>query len=303
MARDPPALKRALFGYRRETVQQLLLGRDAMFSRARERLKETEEELARKKAELQQARFDLDRATQEAGSTDEENIRLRRELEKALTELRTREASEPAGSPAEVEAIRAELARQTDAAQEAERRAAALDAEARTLREHLQHRDESLQPPEPYPIQELAPVFDAAERTFRRLIEQARDRSARELQEVAKARQQLDEQVERFATWRDHVMALIGSVREAVANARAQTQHTPERLREALAPTTDAMVSVNDSLAEFMRATDQPSEGEPAGGDPPPVQPTHTASQQPNGPAASPDDGDVESLPRDFGLQ
>jgi chromosome segregation ATPase len=288
MARDPPALKRALFGYRRETVQQLLLGRDAMFSRAQERLRATEEELARMKADLRQAHVDLDHATRGTGAADEENKRLRRELEKAVTELRTRDASDP--SSADLEAVRAELASQTRAAREAERRAAALDAEARSLREQLQHKEEGRGPSEP--LEELTPVFDAAERTFGRLIEQARDQNARELQEVAKARQQLEEESQRFVNWRDYVTALIGSVREAVANARTQTQHAPQRLQEALAPTTQAMTSVNDTLAEFMHATDQQ------------VHLTHAPQQQPpEEPAASPDEGDVESLPRDFGLQ
>jgi chromosome segregation ATPase len=302
MTASPPALKRTLFGYRPEAVRQLLLGRDAMFSRAQEHLREKDEELALARAELQEIRGHLEQATVGAGSTDEENTRLRRELEKALTDLRDREAS--GGSAAEIEAIRGQLSKQTDAARAAEARAGRLEAEVNSLREQLQRQDdEVLQGAPPSASQELSSVLDMAEQAFGRLMDQARTQHQRQLEEAAGARRELDAQVERFSSWRDHVVAKIRSVREAVGNARVQTQHAPERLRAALAPTTDAMISVNDTLAEFIRVTDSPGPDRSAEVATAPTPQQRTHPQPPTEPPTRPEEGNGEGLPQDFGLQ
>jgi chromosome segregation ATPase len=278
---NPPTLKRTLFGYGPEAVRKLLSDRDAMFSQAQDRLREKDEELALVRAELDEARSQFQRAAEGARSTEQKNARLQSELEGALTQL----------------------TKQTDGTRAAEARANQLEAEARSLREQLQLRDEASSAAAPSASQELSSVLDMVEKGFRRLIGQARTRTQAQLEEVATARRELDEKVERFSAWRDHVVALIRSVREAVVRARAHAQQVPERVRAALGPTTDAMTSVHDAMAELIRATEghdpAQSPARSAGTIPLPT----TDPQHRTEPETRPEDANGEGLPRDFGLQ
>jgi chromosome segregation ATPase len=229
MAAQLPQLKRGLFGYRPKTVRLILAGREIMFAKLWQRLGRTEAELARTRAELETSRGEVHGHVERARLAEEE------------------------------------AARQSEQAEASRVHVAELQAEIHTLRDRLQRLEAELVVAESGPEgadqgsaqEELSTILESAEEAFTRMIERARLRNEEQLREVDTARQELRSEVERLAAWRADVERLLGSVRETVAHTRAQIQETPERLRGALSPTTEAMASVNDTLEELARATEQ----------------------------------------------
>jgi chromosome segregation ATPase len=232
-------LKRGVFGFSRRSVLQILIERDALIGRLQQRLKTSEAELSRTRAIVEAVRAELGMRTRQAR---EDAARLENELETA----------------------RIELSERVEEARTATARVGQLEAELEGLRHDLQRvegeqtpRGEGQPEPATFAAQELSRVLETTEQAVAALFERARRGNDQQLEEIERARERLQAETERLAQWRQEIAAVMRSVHDSAAFARSQIEQTPDRLRQALGPSTEAMTSLNDWLAQLARVTEK----------------------------------------------
>jgi chromosome segregation ATPase len=227
MAVQMPQLKRGLFGYRPKSVRVILSGREIMYARLSQRLGTTEGELGRTRTELEGSQRAVREQVVRARAAEEELVR-QRDLTKA-GEARAIELQE------EIEQLRSRL-------QDLEAQAAA---------------DQAVRNDPEGTNGDLSTILASAEQAFARMVDQARQRNEEQLRAIEAARRGLRDEMGRLAAWRTQMERVLASVRETMAHARAQIRGAPDRLRAVLTPTTDAIVSVDDSLVDLVDATER----------------------------------------------
>ncbi len=152
---------------------------------------------------------------------------------------------------------------------EAQEAAERLDAEAANLREanaRLQDRIRELEEAGPagglsaarFLNEELATILTAAEDSAGRVIERAREAADRQVAEADRLWREAQEQMSRFAAWRDRIDPAVRSARGKLDEVRTRIEEVPDLIREALTPLADAIGGLDEDLAAVAGASTPP---------------------------------------------
>jgi len=144
-----------------------------------------------------------------------------------------------------------------------------LDAEAANLREanaRLQDRIRELEEAGPaaglsaarFLNEELATILTAAEDSAGRVIERAREAADRQVAEADRLWRESQEQMSRFAAWRDRIDPAVRSARGRLDEVRTRIEEVPDLIREALTPLADAIAGLDEDLAAVAGASTPP---------------------------------------------
>jgi hypothetical protein len=167
----------------------------------------------------------------------------------------------------------------------AERRVQAAESKAADLESRLA----SVQHPSPEPVsgtpapapvaartrpselvpEELAKVVNAAEASASQII-QAWTATRDQIVEADRLWRDVQDEVVRFAAWRDDVEPLMANVQACIDDARRRIEEVPARVQSALTPAVDAMVSVSEGMTKFAAVSTMPLLPSPARKDPAP---------------------------------
>ncbi len=98
--------------------------------------------------------------------------------------------------------------------------------------------------------EDLAKVVTAAEASASQII-QAWTATRDQIVEADRLWRDVQDEVVRFAAWRDDVEPLMTQVQQCIEDARARIEEVPARVQMALAPAVDAMVSVTERMTRF----------------------------------------------------
>lgn len=163
----------------------------------------------------------------------------------------------------------------------AERRVQAAETKAADLESQLasmQHEAPQLEDvphvpaPAPAPVppratevapEELAKVVNAAEASASQII-QAWTATRDQIIEADRLWRDVQDEVVRFAAWRDDVEPLMSHVQSCIEDARRRIEEVPARVQTALAPAVDAMVSVSEGMTKFAAVSTVPLLPSPA---------------------------------------
>ncbi len=193
-----PKMSKTLFGYDRESVERMLVERDAMLSMAERRVQAAEAKAA--------------------------------EMETRLRSLEDEEALREAGLLPPADGVAAAAA-------------TAYPAEPAFNSESI---------PE-----ELTKVVNAAEASASQII-QAWMSTRDQIMQADRLWREVQEEVVRFAAWRDDVEPIMELVQAYVQEARAKIDEVPARVQAALSPAVDAMVNVGEGMSRFAAVSTMP---------------------------------------------
>ena len=108
-----------------------------------------------------------------------------------------------------------------------------------------------------YAPQELEKAVTAAEASASQIIE-AWMSTREQIAQADKLWRAVQEEVVRFAAWRDDVEPLMDQVQGFIRDARARIEEVPSRVQHALAPAVDAMVTVSEGMSKFAEVSTVP---------------------------------------------
>ncbi len=157
--------------------------------------------------------------------------------------------------------------------QAAETKAADLESQLASM-QHAARQPEASPPPAPAPAavsprptelvpEELAKVVNAAEASASQII-QAWTATRDQIIEADRLWRDVQDEVVRFAAWREDVEPLMGHVQACIEDARRRIEEVPSRVQTALAPAVDAMVSVSEGMTKFAAVSTMPLLPSPA---------------------------------------
>jgi hypothetical protein len=106
--------------------------------------------------------------------------------------------------------------------------------------------------------EELGEILKSAEESAARIVERARTTTQHQIAQSNRLWREVQNEVSRFAAWREEVEPVINTVQSKVSGVRTQIEEIPERIRQALAPMADAISSVDADLAELVEACSPP---------------------------------------------
>jgi chromosome segregation ATPase len=244
---------------------------EAVAREAQDHAREAEQRVGGLEADLRRAAERFEARGADLGAVEEQAEVLTLKLDAlrtALTgeiqkvwdaELRVHQVGTELGATREtLRLTEQELAAERARAHEAEERAevAERDAERRN---------------DPWTADELAPVFDMAERTVTRILAEARRRGDEELRGVQDEVARLRSETRRLEAWRDRVEPLVVPVQRSVEQARVEAERVGGLIRQALEPMTSAVTTLGERLVDLAEAA---SAGEAApipGSEAPPI--------------------------------
>jgi len=105
----------------------------------------------------------------------------------------------------------------------------------------------------------LTDVLHAAERALARLADGARKNAEKQVGETERVRDSLRQEIDRLAEWRARMAPLADSIPGSIEDARRETSAVADRLREALAPATDALDVLATRLSELAESPEPPT--------------------------------------------
>lgn len=229
-------------GYSKKDVQQTLDEQESMVRQAQQSAEAARAAAARLEAEIEQLRQDAEARGREAQGLQGQIQRVAAEAEEQR-QLVDRYKAEADQYRAEADRVRAEAERQRAEAeqQRAEAERARQEAEAAQEPDRLA---EMLN-------EELAQVLASAKTSAQRIVDRAeesgRDREAR----ADQVWEQVQAEVERFTSWWERVEPVIREVQKRIEEARHRADEVADRIRQALAPTLQAMIDVDTDLGRL----------------------------------------------------
>jgi hypothetical protein len=183
-----------------------------------------------------------------------ERMLLERDAMLKVAERRVQSAEAKAAKLEERSEELEKRAREANAVAEATAAAAARTATARERTEVLNiPREVSVA----HAPEELVKAVTAAEASASQIIEawmSTRDQIA----QADKLWRGVQEEVVRFAAWRDDVEPLMELVQSFIQEARTRIEEVPGRVQHALAPAVDAMVTVSEGMSRFAAVSTPP---------------------------------------------
>lgn len=115
-------------------------------------------------------------------------------------------------------------------------------------------------PPAPmgFVSEELSRVVRAAEESAGAIIRRAWEATREQIAQVERLWSEVQEEVVRFAAWRQQVEPMIESVRENIREANVRIAAVPQRILEAVRPAVEAMAAVDRGISAFAEASALP---------------------------------------------
>ena len=105
--------------------------------------------------------------------------------------------------------------------------------------------------------EELSKVVTSAEASTTQIIE-AWSATRHQIVQADLLWKAVQEEIVRFAAWREDVEPMMTMVQAYIDQARIQLEEVPQRVEEALAPAAEAMSAVATGMAEFANASTMP---------------------------------------------
>jgi hypothetical protein len=106
--------------------------------------------------------------------------------------------------------------------------------------------------------EELARVVKAAEDSATKIIERAWQSTQAQISQVDRMWREVQDEIIRFAAWREHVEPMIGAVQTYIEEARTRIEAVPQRIQDALGPAVEAMALVDEGMSQFADASSLP---------------------------------------------
>jgi hypothetical protein len=155
-----------------------------------------------------------------------------------------------------VQAAQARIAELEQRMRPLEERLALQEAAAAKKAEAQEQQARAAPPPEAGP-EDLTKVVNAAEASASQII-QAWMSTRDQIVQADHLWRDVQEEVVRFAAWRDDVEPLMQQVQAFIEEARAEIERVPERVQLAMSPAVDAMLSVSEGMARFAEVSTMP---------------------------------------------
>jgi chromosome segregation ATPase len=242
MFANTPQLRRSFVGYSKKDVLQALDEHEAMLKQAQQAAETARATAARLEAEIAQLRQDAEGRNQQdqalhaeiqrAASATEEQRQLADRLRAEAAQYRAE--ADRARSEAEAHRADAERARQdAEAAQAPDRLAELLNEELSSV---------------------LATAQESAKRIMDRAEESGRAREGR----AEEVWEEVQAEVTRFMAWWERVEPTIREVQKRIDEARSRADEVADRIRQALAPTLQAMIDVDADLGRLQGTASPP---------------------------------------------
>ena len=236
-------------GYSKKDVQQTLDEQETMVRQAQQSAEAARAAAARLEAEIEQMRQDAETRGREAQSLQAQVQQVASEAEEQR-QLVDRYRAEATQYRAEADRLRAEAERQRAEADRARQEAEAAQAPDR-LAEMLN--------------EELAQVLASARESAQRIVDRAEE-SGRGREALAdEAWREVQAEVERFTSWWERVEPVIREVQKRIEEARHRVDEVADRIRQALAPTLQAMIDVDTDLGRLQDSATPPQIKPPSG--------------------------------------
>jgi hypothetical protein len=105
--------------------------------------------------------------------------------------------------------------------------------------------------------EELSKVVTSAEASTTQIIE-AWSATRHQIMQADLLWKAVQEEIVRFAAWREDVEPMMTMVQGYIDQARIQLEEVPQRVEEALAPAAEAMSTVATGMAQFAKASTMP---------------------------------------------
>jgi chromosome segregation ATPase len=246
---NSPRLRRSLVGYSKKDVQQTLDEQEAMFRQAQQSAEAARAAAARLEAEMEQMRQDAEARSREAQTLQAQVQQVASEAEEQR-QLVDRYRAEANQYRAEADRLRAEAERQRAEAERARQEAEAAQAPDR-LAEMLN--------------EELAQVLAAARESAQRIVDRAEESGRGREARADEVWREAQAEVERFTSWWERVEPVIREVQKRVEEARHRADEISDRIRQALAPTLQAMIDVDADLGRLQDSATPPQIKPPSG--------------------------------------
>jgi colicin import membrane protein len=238
-----------LVGYSKKDVQQTLDEQEAMFRQAQQSAEAARAAAARLEAEMEQMRQDAEARSREAQTLQAQVQQVASEAEEQR-QLVDRYRAEANQYRAEADRLRAEAERQRAEAERARQEAEAAQAPDR-LAEMLN--------------EELAQVLAAARESAQRIVDRAEESGRGREARADEVWREAQAEVERFTSWWERVEPVIREVQKRVEEARHRADEISDRIRQALAPTLQAMIDVDADLGRLQDSATPPQIKPPSG--------------------------------------
>lgn len=242
MFANTPRLRRSFAGYSKKDVLQALDEHEAMLRQAQQATEVAGATTARLEAEIAELRQDAESRSQQDQAIHAEIQRIKAEAEEQR-QLAERYKAEAAQSRAEADRNRAEAE-----AQRAEAERARQDAEAAQAPDRLA---ELLN-------QELSAVLATAQESARRIVDRAEDAGRTREGRAEEVWEEVRAEVDRFMAWWERVEPIIREVQKRIDEARNRADEVADRIRQALAPTLQAMIDVDADLGRLQGSAAPP---------------------------------------------
>jgi chromosome segregation ATPase len=246
---NSPRLRKSLVGYSKKDVQQTLDEHESMVRQAQQSAEAARAAATRLEAEIEQMRQDAEARGREAQALQAQAQQAASEAQEQR-QLVDRLRAEATQYRAEADRMRAEAERQRAEAERARQETEAAQAPDR-LAEML---NEEL-------AQVLATAKESAQRIVERAEESGRGREARS-EEVWR---EIQAEVDRFTSWWERVEPVIREVQKRIEEARHRADEVADRIRQALAPTLQAMIDVDTDLGRLQDSASPPQIKPPSG--------------------------------------
>lgn len=216
--------------------------------------------------ELRERAARADELERELGQLREQASRAS-ELEGELARLREQASTDQGGAVSDpeqervVQGLESELSRMRDENSRLNQQIEELRNEIRSrpaAMERAPESDSSTQITQRFLSEELSSILAAAEQTAARIIERARNSSEEQIAEADRMWRDAQQQIARFASWRDDVEPVIRTANSRIEDVRTKIEDVPEQIRAALAPLADAVLSLDRDLGQVLSAPNPP---------------------------------------------
>jgi chromosome segregation ATPase len=209
---------------------------------------ETSRQLERERAEsLDDAERRIEALERDLGMSRREVGAVQTELEVARAELSSSE-DRARSAAALVTDLEGELLDTRSRAASADARLAEMRDELEAARVELARTAEGERAQPLLATEELSVILDTAERGVLGVMERTKAAYQAQLTEIERQRRTIQEEIDRFADWRAHVVPRTQAIQESITDARERIALVPQQINEAVGSMVEAIGTLSESL-------------------------------------------------------
>jgi chromosome segregation ATPase len=242
MFENTPRLRRSFVGYSKKDVLQALDEHETMLKHAQQAAEAARSTTARLEDEIAQLRQDSEGRDQRDQALHAEVQRVTAEAEEQR-QLADRYRAEAAQYRAEADRTRSEAEAQLAEAERARQEADAAQVPDR-LAELLN--------------EELSVVLATAQESAKRIVDRAEESGRAREGRAEEVWEEVQAEVDRFMGWWERVEPIIREVQKRIDETRNRADEVTDRIRQALAPTLQAMIDVDADLGRLQGSASPP---------------------------------------------